>query len=435
MIDYLKLQNVGIKDSLELNIASRLNVLTGDNGLGKSFLLDILWFVLSGHFPQEINRSIQSGYVAKPLNVAERAFISVQDAKGQTEIYSYKSEEYWSRHLDIDDMSRAKAEFSDIAIYVMADGSYALWDRNLNNVAKHNGMLRYDGLFTHNRPLAFVYTQEEIWQGVNNKENNQFFNGLLQDWQIWQTGKTKEFKQLKSVLAILSATNEELEIGELKPFSLGDSRLYPTIKMPYGREILLPHCSSAIKRMVTLAYFLVYAWKRHSESSELLGKMPAKSLTFLVDEVEAHLHPKWQRKVVPSLLNVIKSLSKEIDVQLVIATHSPLVMASLEPIFNEKQDKWIDFDLNNEGNIEVSERVFDKQGTVENWLESEAFNLPSSRAPEYEDLINRANTLMLNPKASIDEINRLRVELVQALDERDEFWTPWLIYCQKRGVL
>ena len=47
MLDFLKLKYVGPAPELELNLARRINVITGDNGLGKSFLLDIAWWALT----------------------------------------------------------------------------------------------------------------------------------------------------------------------------------------------------------------------------------------------------------------------------------------------------------------------------------------------------------------------------------------------------
>jgi predicted ATP-binding protein involved in virulence len=38
---------------MELEFAPRLNVLTGDNGLGKSFILDIAWWALTLTWPGE----------------------------------------------------------------------------------------------------------------------------------------------------------------------------------------------------------------------------------------------------------------------------------------------------------------------------------------------------------------------------------------------
>jgi recombinational DNA repair ATPase RecF len=61
MLNYLKLQNVGPAAEMELELGSRLNIMTGDNGLGKSFLLDVAWFVQTGCWPAEVNSGIIAG--------------------------------------------------------------------------------------------------------------------------------------------------------------------------------------------------------------------------------------------------------------------------------------------------------------------------------------------------------------------------------------
>ena len=47
MLNYLKLENVGPAPKMEIDFKPRMNFLTGDNGLGKTFLLDIAWWVLT----------------------------------------------------------------------------------------------------------------------------------------------------------------------------------------------------------------------------------------------------------------------------------------------------------------------------------------------------------------------------------------------------
>ncbi len=48
MLEYLKLENVGPAPRMEVEFAPRVNLITGDNGLGKSFLLDTAWRALTG---------------------------------------------------------------------------------------------------------------------------------------------------------------------------------------------------------------------------------------------------------------------------------------------------------------------------------------------------------------------------------------------------
>lgn len=47
MITRLKLNNVGPAPTMDLEFGDRLNIITGDNGLGKSFLLDIVWWAMT----------------------------------------------------------------------------------------------------------------------------------------------------------------------------------------------------------------------------------------------------------------------------------------------------------------------------------------------------------------------------------------------------
>ena len=55
MLKSLRLTNVGPAPTMDLEFGARLNLLTGDNGLGKSFLLDIAWWSLTRKWPAEIN--------------------------------------------------------------------------------------------------------------------------------------------------------------------------------------------------------------------------------------------------------------------------------------------------------------------------------------------------------------------------------------------
>ena len=65
----------------------------------------------------------------------------------------------------------------------------------------------------------------------------------------------------------------------------------------------------------------------------------------LFDDVESHLHPRWQRTILRSLRNLGGVLLGDASLQLMVTTHSPLVMASAEAWFDPEQDAWFDLDL------------------------------------------------------------------------------------------
>lgn len=47
MLEHVVIKNVCLAPELRLELSPRFNLITGDNGLGKSFLLDICWWALT----------------------------------------------------------------------------------------------------------------------------------------------------------------------------------------------------------------------------------------------------------------------------------------------------------------------------------------------------------------------------------------------------
>jgi hypothetical protein len=54
MLESIHLKNVGPAPEMKMDLAPRLNLITGDNGLGKSFLLDVAWWVLTRTWAREM---------------------------------------------------------------------------------------------------------------------------------------------------------------------------------------------------------------------------------------------------------------------------------------------------------------------------------------------------------------------------------------------
>src|SRR5271169_1101215 len=75
VLEYLHLKNVGPAPEMKMDLAPRLNLITGDNGLGKSFLLDVAWWALTRRWPQDVNSKLTSGYAARPTDVKKPASI------------------------------------------------------------------------------------------------------------------------------------------------------------------------------------------------------------------------------------------------------------------------------------------------------------------------------------------------------------------------
>jgi len=204
--------------------------------------------------------------------------------------------------------------------------------------------------------------------------------------------------------------------------------------MPYQQDVPVVHASSGIRRIIALAYLLVWAWEEHKQAAKQLGETATSQIIFLIDEIESHLHPSWQRRIVPALLHVMTKLNAGTNVQLIAVTHSPLIMASVEPLFDEKRDAWFDLDLVG-NNVELTRRKFVKQGDVRNWLTSEAFDMKSAYSAEAEKALEEAAQALSDEHFSKEEALALEKRLRAVLSDVDPFWMRWQFVAEKKGWL
>jgi len=111
---------------------------------------------------------------------------------------------------------------------------------------------------------------------------------------------------------------------------------------------------------------------------------------------------------------------------LIAATHSPLVLSSAEPLFNDKTDAWFDLDFDRAtGQVGLQKRAFVRLGSVANWLTSEAFDLDSDRSLDAELAIKAARFCFENADATQKEIVEADLQLMNTLGSEDRFWREW----------
>ncbi len=425
MIKQLTISNVGPAPRMELAFGERLNLLTGDNGLGKSFLLDIAWWSMTRKWPAELNSRLTSGKVALPTNKTQKAkidfsFSSISKNVEFVSVFDTQTQNW--------NVKRGRPGNPGLVFYAVSDGSFAVWDPARNYWKKKTEE-------EHERPPAYVFSPNDVWDGLQRKDGVWLCNGLIRDWASWQREKGQAFELLSSVLEALSPTQDEkLSPSDLTRISLDDVRDMPTLKTPYGQDVAVVHASSGMRRIISLAYFLVWCWEEHSKAKKLLGEEPEDKMVFLLDEVESHLHPKWQRKVVLALMKVMEKLIASPKVQLIAVTHSPLVMASVEPIFDNEKDAWFDLDLI-DNRVSLSRRLFSRHGDIRSWLTSKAFDMKSGYSIEAEQALEDAAKALSDEKINRANAKALDQRLREVLSDTDPFWMRWRFVAEKKGWL
>jgi len=405
MLESLKLINVGPAPEMQFDFAPRLNVLTGDNGLGKSFVLDVAWWALTRTW---------SGNPALPSGAKDGVIEYVVKGKaGRAQPVRSKF-----RHADATwPVDAKRPPMPGIVVYIRIDGGFSVWDPARNYWRKDPG-----------RPAAYHFTGQEVWDGLD-IGGTRACEGLERDWVNWQEARKGQFKALEHVLEVLSPPSERLRPGPPRRLFLGEGRERPTLLIG-AQEVPVTLASAGIRRALALAYFLVWAWHEHQVAARLLKKKPESRFVVLFDEPETHLHPRWQRQIARSVIAALDALrGTTANAQLLIATHAPLVLASLEPVFDEECDQLFHLELV-KGQAAVKSDLWAKQGDATSWLTSEIFGLEQARSSEAEHVIEVAEAFMRGDKGlpkGLATKTSIHEELKRLLPEHDEFWPRWLV--------
>ena len=426
MLEKLSLRNIGPASEMEAEFGRRLNLITGDNGLGKSFLLDACWFGHTGtwaggrrFFPGPEANKASPPFVGYSL-IGENERRLEGAARFNFLSQSWSGGETWT------DKERPQP---GLVAYAHIDGGFSVWDT-----------MRHDKVKPHEISIpVFDFTKEELWNGLplNAARPEEIIcNGLIRDVETWRLKGNGAFALLQNVLKGLSPDQREvLKIGE--SVRVGNSvQDIPTLRMPYG-PVPVTQAASGIRRVLSLAYLLVWAWEEHKRAAALKQEEPTRHIALLIDEVEAHLHPKWQRVFLPALLNVVESLLLDHaaeSVQIIATTHAPLILGSVETLWDNERDQLFDFDLEN-GKVELEAIPFEKHGSAENWLESDSFDLPSGYSTDAQTVMQRADAFMAThpdaTKAPSDEADATHAELKRVLGGDDEYWPYWKPYYRR----
>ncbi|MCY1374782.1 hypothetical protein D9M69_621450 [compost metagenome] len=136
----------------------------------------------------------------------------------------------------------------------------------------------------------------------------------------------------------------------------------------------------------------------------------------------------------PALLDVMKKLTSRPDGQLITATHSPLIMASVEPLFDARKDAWFDLDLEQD-EVVLRKRPFLRQGDASRWLTSEAFDLGSARSLAAEQALQQAAKILSEEVIDGELAKKLDAKLRTLLGDTDPFWIRWRYVGEKQGWL
>lgn len=259
--------------------------------------------------------------------------------------------------------------------------------------------------------IAQLETWANIYQDNLSYSNffHWFFEYETQELRLQRDNKNfnLENPKLKNVRNAIYRAFKRLDFGDYKIISKqierkGTSKLIPTLvfsKKSGKQEEILSQLSDGQKAIVTLIADIAYNLSL-SSYKDLNGNFYESRGIVLIDEIESHLHPKWQREIIPILIEVFPKI------QFFIATHSPQVISSVD---SKKVKICDDFEVHN---VSLKTKGEDTNSLLKFVFES------TERPLSYVAKIDKFNEL-IEQNADPESLNLL-LEDIKTLYNQDE---------------
>ena len=385
-INRLKLNNFRGFKNLDIYFNSRLNVFCGINGSGKTTLLDAISMIMNHGIHRLTNPNEHKGYypehwlTADDINsLSQSCEVEISYSINNSELkyklrkglwqngFNYEGDEFEKFFNQLRNDLTDKTDLPVVTYY----NSTKNYELPLGISEKNNIIKRYPQLNAYvnaSNKNIFSFSDFSKWWRENEDIENEIRLRENQDFR---------FRELNIVRdAILSFFNllgpdayTDLSVLRAKPkidksfnFEINDGgELF--IKKN-GDYIKIAQLSDGEKNLLLIVADLASRIAQLTPSSEY-PLSSAKGIV-LIDEMELHLHPSWQRKVIAALLNTFLSL------QFFVTTHSEIVMLTiLDAIKNvelNNNDVKIYFLSTHNGELTADDQNLNKFGQLKDGL-------------------------------------------------------------------
>ncbi len=332
-IQRLEIENFrGIRE-MQIDFHPRLNVFAGMNGVGKTTILDALGKNLAvarlNHITGNERQDLESSVIIRPNYIhlgAKQAEIRLQlsfrEQKVSTSVSS-NPEKITSDLFTYFPEAEVKLPYKAFTEdRTTMTGTWSPTEKTINRIAEIDPWIKTVISGTTHCSHYFNWLSER--EALENNKLRRF----LDSGKVF--GKD-DFERDQILQLVKSAVEEITGFDGL----FHDRELYEfTLRKNVGAEentLLFPQLSSGEQHLVTFVTMIaVYLAATFPEKENPLKE----EAVFLIDAIELHLHPSWQREIIPKLLHSFPNC------QFIITTHSPQVLGNVKPesIFIRKRE-------------------------------------------------------------------------------------------------
>lgn len=386
-IGRLQIKNIGpfkeatVEFSTHVNVETNeqpITIITGVNGAGKSIIIDTIRAILSA---QVLERNIVAD---------EKDFYACIDAE-------YNDEGF--KHLKVSKLELGhfpNTDFQELNRFFQY--GYSKPEKVHNWVVDYwSSKLPTDSFQIKN--MTSIDHDKVLKDVLLGKKSNVALTNFICQVDYLRSSEMPEEKELGECLydSVKSIVNECLDNGEFLYVRRIDST--PIVKQN-GRNLSLEKLSSG--NIFLIEHLLMLLCKMYSVC--VLNELKPTEITkipglLLIDEIENHLHPKWQKKILGIIRRTFPNL------QIILTTHSPFVVSSV--------DGARIYTCNSQGDHSTIEDETDKYShmPVEEILASDIFAV-SSFNDEITELMKRRKDLIgAGEMEAATEIERKLLEI------------------------
>jgi len=340
-IKKLEITNLGPFDKIDFNFDSQVNVFIGPNNCGKSTVLMALAELITFPFgaPERLFRGNKRPQVTVSLKNEEIPIVCKLPAVSTHEIVMMMKKLGYTCFIPAlrqntgfrpkSPMGREKVDRERIR-GSERERLYRSGDEEVFDEESSNMRFRYSSKYQKILEKETVNLSEDedvelekrrIWSSSPSRITDAAtISKIVElDYRAYRKNDIR-FRQV-----IKLATNMASEI--MSGFLLGFDHieenhrgLYPQFSTTDG-PLPLDKLSQGTQSVIQWVSRLILGMAEYYDFPEDLNN---KKAVLIIDEVDAHMHPEWQRKIIPMLMKNLPNC------QLFVSTHSPLILSGLK---------------------------------------------------------------------------------------------------------
>lgn len=426
----MKLRKVNFKNhpifnDLELSFVDSSNrayntiIFAGENGVGKSILLNTLFQLIKVPTRnEEIIKLLGSeGSYEFELTTEEVNFIFKQELDNQKFDSNNLKNKIFTIKSNINNSSYCELIHDDIFGHKPHIGLFSLFNSYGNGYNKVRSIYLDVEINFQSKRIDYVTSKEldrfSEWNVRSNKNMPSEVKQLLIDLfnqdnaiiaQAVQTNPSETYQDIKDNLDLKinrfkMAFEKMIDNKVMAKVDVKNSELQVIFKdLRNDQEILIDEMSSGEKQIIYRGAFLL-------QNQKVLDNP-----VVFFDEPEISLHPDWQIKILRFYKDILTNpMTQELEAQLFVVTHSPFILHNTNPA----EDKVIILERNQQGYVVQKQNAEFYNYTYPELIQA-AFKLPQEMFTHDKNVIyveGKTDEQYLKKALEVFEVNATNLEI------------------------